>query len=120
LNIVSAFIFVIFPTTYPRELYPLPADLDLLTYSVFFRLRETDTPANCCPSLHVSSVYLSSLLFLHDRKRMFPFFFTWGTAIAVSTLTTKQHYFIDVITGLIMAAFAHWIFHRIVQYYEYK
>lgn len=116
LQVVSVMIFWIWPTTYPRELYPLPDDLNSFTYYIFSILRLTDTPANCCPSLHVSTVYLSSFIFLDDQREKFPFFFIWGTAIALSTLTTKQHYLIDVITGLMMAMTTYWIFHRYIPY----
>ncbi len=116
LQSVSVLIFWLWPTTYPRELFPLPDDLEKITHFAFSRLRETDTPANCCPSLHVSSVYLSTFIFLDDQKKKFPFFFIWGTAIALSTLTTKQHYLIDVVTGFMMAISTYWIFHKYVSY----
>ena len=114
--LVSAFIFCVWPTTYPRELFPLPDTLDAITYYAFDTLRQTDTPANCCPSLHVSSVYLSTFIFLDDQKKKFPFFFLWGTLIALSTLTTKQHYIVDVITGFMMAVAMYWIFHKYISY----
>jgi membrane-associated phospholipid phosphatase len=122
LQTVSALIFWFFPTTYPRELFPLPDSLDWFTYTVFSTLRKVDLPANCCPSLHVSSVYLSSFLFIPEKQwKKFFFFFSWATAVALSTLTTKQHYIVDVITGLIMAvlsyyAFTHWIPYRKVSW----
>lgn len=116
LQISSVIIFWLWPTTYPRELFPLTSDLDPWTHSLFTALRATDTPANCCPSLHVSSVYLSSFIFLDDQKKKFPFFFLWGTAIALTTLTTKQHYLVDVIAGLIMAFIAYWVFHKYIPY----
>ena len=116
LQIVSVAIFLAWPTTYPREQFPLPAQLEAVTHFVFQVLRVTDTPANCCPSLHVSSVYLSSFLFLDNQRNKFPFFFLWGTAIAISTLTTKQHYLVDVVSGFLMAVLTHGIFHRYVRY----
>jgi membrane-associated phospholipid phosphatase len=116
LQTVCVAIFWIWPTTYPRGNFPLPDDLNSLTYFVFDSLRKTDTPANCCPSLHVSSVYLSSFVFLDEQKKKFPFFFIWGTLIAASTMTTKQHYIIDVIVGFIMAVLMYWLFHKVVPY----
>ena len=117
LQSLSVLIFWLWPTTYPRELYPLPGDLEAVTHYLFSNLRITDTPANCCPSLHVSSVYLSSFIFLDDQREKFPFFFIWGTAIALSTLTTKQHYIVDVIVGLALALLIYGVFHRIVRYH---
>lgn len=46
LQAVSVLIFMLWPTTYPRELYPLPESLDSLTYSVFCRFAlRTPQPA---------------------------------------------------------------------------
>lgn len=116
LQIVSAFLFWIWPTTYPRDSFPLPADLNAFTTFAFTQLRQADTPASCCPSLHVSSVYLSSFVFLDEQRPKFVFFFFWGTLIAASTLTTKQHYLIDVVAGFGMAVLWYFLFHRLVKY----
>lgn len=116
LQVLSVVIFIVWPTTYPRELFPLTPSIDAITYFVFNSLRTADTAANCCPSLHVSSVYLSSFIFLDEQKEKFSFFFVWGSLIALSTLTTKQHYMIDVISGLLMAVGTYWIFHRYISY----
>jgi membrane-associated phospholipid phosphatase len=116
LQTVSVLIFMIWPTTYPRDLFPLPHYLDAFTYFAFNTLRNADTPASCCPSLHVSSVYLSSFIFIDDQRKKFPFFLIWGTFIALTTLTTKQHYAVDVVSGLIMAVATYWIFHKVVRY----
>jgi membrane-associated phospholipid phosphatase len=118
LQTFSVFIFTAWPTTFPRHLFPLPQDLDPLTNYLFSSLRETDTPASCCPSLHVSSVYLSSFMFLSEQRKKFPFFFLWATAIGITTLTTKQHYLVDVITGFLMAVIIYWIFRNLVTYRE--
>ncbi len=117
LQTVSVLIFIFWPTTYPRDQFPLVAsEMDSWTYYAFNSLRTSDSPASCCPSLHVSSVYLSAFVFLDDQRRKFPFFFLWGTAIALSTLPTKQHYVIDVVTGFVMAVLFYWVFHRWVAY----
>ena len=116
LQLVSVLIFWMLPTTYPRDQFPLTSDLDALTYGVFYLLRKMDTPANCCPSLHVSSVYLSTFLFLDEQRKKFLFFFIWGTAISLSTLTTKQHYLVDVFSGFFMAAAIYWLFHKYITY----
>jgi membrane-associated phospholipid phosphatase len=116
LQITSCLIFWFWPTTYPRALFPLPDDLNTLTRYAFSSLRTTDTPASCCPSLHVSSCYLSTFLYIDEQRKYFPLFFIWATAIAISTLTTKQHYLVDVIAGFFMAVAHYWVFHRWMQY----
>ena len=116
LQFFSVLIFWFWPTVYPREFFPLPEDIDALTFFMFTWIRTIDAPTNCCPSLHVSSVFLSTFIFLDEQRKKFPFFFLWGTAIAASTLPTKQHYLVDVITGFLLAVIFYWIFHRLMAY----
>lgn len=116
LQLTSVIIFWVWPTTFPRGDFPLPENLDFLTTWLFSTLRTLDTPANCAPSLHVSCCYLSAFNFLNEQREKFPFFFGWATAVAVATLTTKQHYIIDVITGFGMAVLFYWIFTRFFNY----
>lgn len=112
----SCLIFTLWPTIYPRELFPLPATLDPVTAALFAFMRGTDTPANCCPSLHVSAIYLSAFIFLDEKRRLFPGFLAWATLITISTMTTKQHYFADVVGGFAMAVLAYGVFHRAARY----
>ncbi|MGK5088199.1 phosphatase PAP2 family protein [Bdellovibrionota bacterium FG-2] len=119
IHVISAAIFLVWPTTYPRELFPLSQDLDPLTYAVFNGIRQTDSPASCCPSLHVSCVYLSSFLFFNERRKMFWAFFIWATLISVSTLTTKQHYFVDIVMGLGLALGMYYFIQRRIVFTEF-
>jgi membrane-associated phospholipid phosphatase len=100
---IAMFFFVLYPTTFPRELFPIPegsgASGKVLEY---FRL--TDRPTNCLPSLHVSSCVMVTLPFWSRRPKLFFIFSLWTLAISVTTLTTKQHYFIDVVTGGLFGA----------------
>ena len=116
LQVVSVLIFWAWPTTYPRDQFPLPTDLNALTTYAFSTLRQADSPASCCPSLHVSSVFLSAFLFLDEQKKKLPFFLVWGILIAASTLTTKQHYLVDVFAGLAMSGVTYYVFHRWISY----
>ena len=110
LQIVSCLIFAIFPTVYPRQNFPIDPDLPIWLQATWTWLRHVDAPGNCFPSLHVSSVYLSAFVFWTDgQKKKFWIFFAWSTTIALSTLTTKQHYLADIVSGLSLAlAFFYW------------
>ena len=116
LLIPSVAIFFLWPTTYPRYLFPLPPTLDPWTTKFFDALRNVDAPSNCLPSLHVSISYLSAFVYLDEQKEKFPLFFGWATLIALSTLTTKQHYVADVVTGLGLAITIYFIFRYLVRY----
>ncbi len=111
LGIVSSLIFWIWPTAYPRDAFPLPQRMDLITESALVLLRQGDSILNCSPSLHVSGSYLASFIFLGEQKKKFPFYFLWASAIALSTLSTKQHYFIDVITGFLLSLCIYYFFY---------
>jgi len=115
LQIICIPIFFLWPTIFPRGLFPLPNDLDSMSHWIFTWLRETDSPANCFPSLHVSGVILSALV-LRESRRIFIPFMIWALAIACSTLTTKQHYFADVVAGLFVAALIHLVMRRFVAF----
>jgi membrane-associated phospholipid phosphatase len=117
---IAVAIFWFWPTTYPRHLFPLPEELDALSYYIFSGLRTSDSPANCCPSLHVSSVFLSSFVFLKEQQKKFPYFFVWAILIALSTLTTKQHYIVDVVTGFLLAAVTYWVTYNLIKFVPVK
>jgi len=103
ITILAVICFMFFPTVFPRLHFPLPADVDQYTLGLFNWLRRVDYPTNCLPSLHVCYSYLASFVFLQEQRSKFPFYFTWATLIAISTLTTKQHYFLDVVVGSLFA-----------------
>lgn len=112
----SCLIFFFWPTVFPRGLFPVPSDVHPVIGSVWTWLRENDAATNCFPSLHVSTVYLSTYIFRDEQREKFPFFLIWGTLIAFSTLPTKQHYFVDILAGWLLSVFAYWLFHRKIQY----
>jgi membrane-associated phospholipid phosphatase len=109
-------IFEFCPTEYPRELFPLPAGTDWLTSLAWRTLRGLDTSANCAPSLHVAISFLVAFGFLDDRQKWFPAMFAWALLLAASTLTTKQHYFLDVMMGVSYAMVVFAVFHRVLRY----
>jgi membrane-associated phospholipid phosphatase len=100
--------FALFPTTYPRELYPLAAGGDE-SAAELLRIRFLDDPANCFPSMHVALASCIALTML-DYKLAWPgrvAVVLWALAISASTLTTKQHYVIDVPAGALVGAAAY-------------
>jgi membrane-associated phospholipid phosphatase len=113
---LSCAVFYFFPTIYPRENFPIPSELPEGLRLLWTWLRTQDAATNCFPSLHVSTVYLSAFLFRDEQQEKYPFFLTWGTLIALSTLPTKQHYLIDVVAGYVLAVVAYVFFHRWVRY----
>jgi len=95
-------IFILFPTCLPRTALNMPAASILkLAYRTMHTI---DPPNNCFPSLHISISFLTTYILWQQSKKLGIIFFIWSLAIAISTLTTKQHYIIDIIGGLCIFA----------------
>ena len=84
---------MVWPTTIPRPAARNPA---------FEALWLFDVPTNCFPSLHVALATIAAFFWPRQRRMAT----IWAAGIALSTLTTKQHYAIDVVGGLIVSAVA--------------
>jgi len=100
----SCVFFLFFPTTFPRADYILdPETVNNITYISFHFWRSNiDTPVNCFPSLHVASCLFAGLLFSKENTFKFLVFFSWAVLISLSTITTKQHYLVDVLAGAVV------------------
>ena len=91
---------------YPRPLlHPPYADLST-TFMAW--VQRVDRPGNVFPSLHVAQTSTLAFLLYRDRPRLGLAAIVLGAILALSTLTTKQHFIADVISGyaLVWAACA--------------
>ncbi len=68
-----------------------------------------DGPTNLFPSLHVAMAFLFAWGAALERPRWKPWMLAWAGLIALSTLFTRQHYFVDVLGGGVVA----WVMWRI-------
>jgi membrane-associated phospholipid phosphatase len=107
-TVASAAVFVVYPTWIPRT----PIEADAATVLAFALLYGTDPAANCLPSLHVSLALLGAAGFWPERRRLALAAGAWATVIAVSTLTTRQHFVADVAAGALVALAAGWLARR--------
>jgi hypothetical protein len=92
-----------FPTTYPRPDYP--AEAHWLLGAVMRFVASADSPRNCFPSMHVGLTAVATWSLRHFGLRTVTAFSLWSLAIFASTLTTKQHYFLDIVGGLFVMGF---------------
>ncbi len=100
---VDTIFFAAYPTVYPR---PAMAAGSLVALPMAL-VRFFDTAKNCFPSQHVSAAFLTAFHVRRLSPSWGPAFLLLAAAIAVSTLTTKQHYLWDVIAGALMAGAAY-------------
>ncbi len=107
--IFSILVFLFYPVTFPRADYPILEE-SISGSALNFLRTYMDQPANCLPSLHVSTCFISSFCFWQESKKRAVGYFIWSVLVSISTMTTKQHYFVDVWTAFLLTFFVYWIF----------
>lgn len=113
---IASVIFLLYPTHLPREFLDLSSEpgMNAKMLQLFYHI---DKPTNCLPSLHVGTAVICIFPFLGRRPFLAGLFAIWALIIAVSTLTTKQHYFVDTITGALFGGvcylLAAWLVRRL-------
>ncbi|AZR73684.1 hypothetical protein BBF96_09975 [Anoxybacter fermentans] len=95
-------IYSIFQTTVPRP--------DVIGTDIFSQLvriiYKNDLPYNCFPSIHVLTTYLCMKVIKkveEIKKNLKIFFIIIGWLINLSTLFVKQHVFLDLVSGILLA-----------------
>jgi len=89
---------------YPRPvLHPPYPDIS----SAFLAaVQHIDPPGNVFPSLHVAQTSGLAFILVRDRPVLGRVAIVMGALLALSTLTTKQHFIVDVISGYALAFLA--------------
>lgn len=105
-------IYLFYPTVYPRP--PLPTASGWV-YDVYRWLVGIDSPANCLPSGHITTPAIGCWYLARHRPQLRWPLLALFTALALTTLTTKQHYVIDIPAGLLTAAIGVVLAERVVR-----
>jgi len=87
---------------YPRPILR-PPYADISSAFMAF-VQQIDPPGNVFPSLHVAHTSMLAFLLTRDRPRLGAVALVMATLLALSTLTTKQHFVADVVSGYALAA----------------
>jgi membrane-associated phospholipid phosphatase len=94
-------VFLLWPTTYPRPLAEAGTDF----YHAWYQfLIAVDTPANCFPSAHITAPAIGCWALGQQFPRWRWVIWLVFIPFALSILTTKQHYVVDLFGGLLTAA----------------
>jgi membrane-associated phospholipid phosphatase len=119
LQFTAMFVYLLFPVSYPREIFTQTQRSDSAITEFIQFWHRLDGPANCLPSLHVSTSIMAFLAFTR-RARSGEAFSVLSTVFAsslsivtiISTLTFKQHYFVDLLGGALQAGIVYWLVFR--------
>ncbi len=105
-QMIAVVCFIVFPLgfTFTRP------ETDGVFGDLFTLLSSFDQPFNQAPSLHITLLAILWVLYVKHLPRVLLWpFHCLCAAIGVSVLTTYQHHFIDVPTGLLLGAFCIWL-----------
>ncbi len=93
---IALLFFIVAPIEYPRYLYPGNGFVNLF--------RMIDASGNCFPSLHVVETLFLAACYSFFEKNIFyrVGMWLWAVVIIFSVLTTKQHYLVDIIGGVVL------------------
>jgi len=97
--ILASTIGLVIFTLWPTAVAPQSPKSLGLTGLLWRWLYTVDTSANALPSLHAANTCIAAVC-IYRLGRAWRFIApVWATSILVSTLTTKQHYVIDIVAG---------------------
>ncbi len=102
--VICGIFFFFAPTIYPRPEYP--TGQPFFIQALLHLIATADMPTNCFPSMHVAQAGVFAWASRRLGRRINITFWLWTLAIAISTMTTKQHYFVDILGGLAVTATA--------------
>ena len=110
-SIVMCLFYIFFPSFYPRELF---VEVSTVSGWLIEVTRSIDGPHNTFPSGHVTFAWL--LVFfvnLSQYTRKYSWikilYFCWAVLVSISTLTLKQHFIVDVISGMALATLSYYL-----------
>lgn len=98
-QIIASLFYFSYQTHVPR---PNIKDTDIFSQLVLF-IYSKDEPYNCFPSLHVALSVISFLYWIKIFPNMKWLMGAFVLSIILSTLFVKQHYILDVISGVLLA-----------------
>ncbi|MCB2294911.1 phosphatase PAP2 family protein [Clostridium algoriphilum] len=105
-------IFYFYPTYVPR---PLITQTDFFS-NLISNLYAADNPYNCFPSIHVlNSVLIAMYTYESENvsKWIKAICIIMSASIILSTMFIKQHYFADVIAGILFAYILYFSFYKL-------
>ena len=109
LLLMHLFFFLLYPVELSR-IHLQPSDTWKWCFELMWMI---DAPRNCFPSLHVAVSFIVAFFVLQRRRKWGWAFLVWAILVSLSTMTTEQHFFVDVVGGIVTSTVTFWlVFHR--------
>jgi len=104
-SLIAFAVYLIAPMPYPRPVHPLVGFWESLLAFEW----SIDEPRCTFPSLHVAFAWLMYLGLRKEAPRWQPALLLLAISISVSTVLVKQHFIVDVPSGMALAWGAWWL-----------
>ena len=110
-SVILCAFYIFLPSFYPRESF---ADATTVSGWLIEITRSIDGPHNTFPSGHVTFAWLLVFFvnlsqYTQERRWIKFVYFLWAILVSISTLTLKQHFIVDVFSGIILAALSYYL-----------
>ena len=112
--------YICFPSFYPRE----PFEINTISEAFLHMTRQIDASNNTFPSGHVTFAWIMFLGASSSNlaKRVVGIrrlYLLWAIGITMSTLVLKQHYIVDVISGITLAVACFYAARSFIEHYSF-
>lgn len=100
-SVFDFFVYILFPTRMDRPILEVNNVFDWILSIVY----SVDTPINLCPSFHCLASTFTIIALNHSNidKKYKVINIIFSILVYASTLLTKQHCFVDVLAGILLA-----------------
>ena len=103
-SIISLIIFIFYPTFIIDTDYYILQKNSPISFKVLSFIIEADVRSNCFPSLHVANSLLATIFLFRIKNKVITLTSTiWFCLIVWSVISTGQHYFYDVLGGVLLS-----------------
>ena len=108
-QVISCSIYFLLPSTYPRP--QTVGDADAITAAALTWFWGIDPPNNTFPSTHVANACMAAMGAWYSRHPIRWYAILVAAGVFITVHTAKQHYWVDAVGGVIVAAIAfRWAF----------
>lgn len=115
-TLIASGIFFFFPTHMPVSIY---SSEEHTHYFLSRLVQSLDVKTNCFPSLHIANACTAAFYIAIKRKLFLKcIVWVWFILICWSVISTGQHYFYDIIGGIILAVISLSIIRKLSQYHQ--
>jgi len=109
-SIISLLCFILYPTYIIHQDYSMLKERSPISYDFLSFVIDNDVRSNCFPSLHIANSLLG-IIFLFKLKNKYITFISclWFILIGWSVLSTGQHYFYDILGGILLTLISYYV-----------